>query len=54
MWTHIFNVSAILSVDNIKNTNVFLPYSFLSSFFKLRERVCVNAMLRKGGGREQS
>ena len=46
---------AILSVDNIKYTNVFLPYSFLSSFFKLRERErereYVIAVLRKGVGR---
>ena len=53
MCTHIYNVSAILSADNIKYTNVFLPYSFLSSFFKLREREreYVIAVLRKGGGR---
>ena len=53
MLTHIFNVSAILSADNIKYTNVFLPYSFLSSFFKLREREreYVIAVLRKGVGR---
>ena len=55
MRTHIFNVSAILSADNIKNTNVFLLFSFLSSFFKLRERererVYVIAILSKGGRR---
>ena len=62
MRTHIFNVSAILSADNIKYTNVFLPYSFLSSFFKLerereskrereREREYVIAVLMKGVGR---
>ena len=38
MRGHIFNVSVILSADNIKYTNVFLPYSFLSSFFKLRKK----------------
>ena len=52
MRTHIFNASAILSADDIKYTNVFLPYSFLSSFFKLeREREYVVAVLRKGVGR---
>ena len=39
MQTHIFNVSAILSADN------------LSSFFKLREREYVIAILRKSVGR---
>ena len=51
MHTHIFNVSAILSADNIKNTNVYLLFSFLSSFFKLRERKreYVIAILRRVG-----
>ena len=62
MQTHTFNVSAILSADSIKYTNVFLLFSFLSSFFKLC--VCVREREREreidierehtmGGGRKR-
>ena len=51
MHTHIFNVSAILSVDNIKNTNVFFFLFFLFSLNWEREREYVIAILRKIVGR---
>ena len=53
MRTHIFNVSAILSVDNIKiQMSFFLILYFLPSLNLEREYVI--AILRKGGGRKQS
>ena len=55
MWTHIFNVSAILSADNIKiQMSFFLILFFLPSLIWEREREYVIAILRKSGGRKQS
>ena len=52
MWTHIFNVSAILSVDNIKvQMSFFLILFFLPSLNQEREREYIIAVLRKGVGR---
>ena len=53
MWTHIFNMSAILSADNMKmQMSFFLILFFLPSLNCEREYVI--AILRKGGGRKQS
>ena len=50
MRTHIFNVSGILSADNIKNTNVFLLFFFFLLSLNW-EREYVIAILRKSVGR---
>ena len=55
MQTVIFNVSALLSADNIKiNMSFFLNLFFLPSLNLEREREYVIAILRKGGWRKQS
>ena len=54
MRTHIFNVSTILSADNIEiQMSFFLILFFLPSlnWEREREREYVIAVLRKGGGR---
>ena len=52
MRTHIFNVSAILSADNIKNTNAFLLEGERERE-REREREHTMTILRKGGGRKR-